>query len=157
MRRLGALAAVVTLLQVSSVGPAGAATKSDIVSTYGGIRCTWQGGDNSQTVCMRSDGKGYAGGIARSFVSVFTVATGRLAFFRDQSLRSPGYGPLTDKRIFHSESHRGITCAWSRLGGGEAICNRTDWYGYVLRVARELVSVANGRSPAVFIRNQPPQ
>lgn len=155
MRRLAALAALLILVEVSPVGSARTATKWDIVRTYAEIRCTWTGGDNSQTVCMRSDRKGYASGIARSFVSVFTVATGRLAFFRDQSLLSPGYGPLTDKRVFHSESHRGIKCAWSRLGGGEAICNRTDRHGYVLRVAREFVSVANGRSQSVFVRNQP--
>jgi hypothetical protein len=153
MRRLGALAALLIL-----VGPAGSArtaTNWDIVRTYAGIRCTWNGGDQSQTVCFRSDRKGYAGAVARTFVSVFTVAPERLVFYRNQPPRSRGYGPLTNKRVFHSESHNGISCAWSRLSGGVATCNRTDRRGYVLAVARELLSVANGRSQVVFVRNQP--
>ena len=155
MRRLGALAALLILVQVSPAGSARTATKWDIVRTYAGIRCTWTGGTDSQTVCSLSDRKGYAGAVARSYVSVFTVAPERVVFFRDQPLRSRGSGPLTDKRVFHSESHRGITCAWSRHGGGVAICNRSDRHGYVLTVARERVSVANERSQAVFVRNQP--
>ena len=155
MRRLGALAALLVLVPVSPAGSVPTTTQWDTVRTYAGIRCAWTGGNDGQTVCSRSDRKGYAGGIARSYVSVFTVATGRLVFFRDQPLRSRGSGPLTDKRVFHSESHRGITCAWSRHGGGVAICNRSDRHGYVLTVARERVSVANERSQAVFVRNQP--
>jgi hypothetical protein len=155
MRRLGALAAFLILVEVSPAGSARTATKWDIVRTYAGIQCTWKGGDQSQTVCFRSDRKGYAGAVARSFVSVFIVAPERLVFYRNQPLRSHGYRPLTNKRVFHSESHRGVRCAWSRLSGGVAICNRTDRHGYVLAVARELVSVANERSQAVFVRNQP--
>jgi hypothetical protein len=155
MRRLGALAALLISVQVSPAGSAPTATQWDIVRTYAGIRCTWTGGDDSQAVCSRSDRKGYAGAVARSYVSVFTVAPERVVFFRDQPLRSRGYGSLTYKGVFHSESHNGITCAWSRLSGGVAICSRTDRHGYVLAVARERVSVANGRSQAVFVRNQP--
>jgi hypothetical protein len=143
------------LVQVSPAGSAPTATQWDIVRTYAGIRCTWTGGYDGQAVCSRSDRKGYAGGVARSFVSVFTVAPERLVFFRDQPLRSRGYGPLTNKRVFHSESHNGISCAWSRRSGGVAICNRTDRRGYVLTVGRERVSVANERSQAVFVRYQP--
>ena len=155
MRRLGALAAFLILVQVSPAGSARTATKSDIVRTYAGIRCTWHAPDEGQVVCFRSDRKGYAGVVAPSFVSVFIVAPEHLVFYRNQPLRPHGYGPLTDKRVFHSESHRGLRCAWSRLSGGVAICNRTDRHGYVLTVAREHVSVANERSQAVFVRNQP--
>jgi hypothetical protein len=156
MRRLGALAAFLILVQVSPAGSARTATKWDIVRTYAGIRCTWhQAGDPGQVVCFRSDRKGYAGAVAPSFVSVFIVAPEHLVFYRNQPLRSHGYGPLTDKRVFHSESHRGLRCAWSRLSGGVAICYRTDHHGYVLAVARELVSVVSERSQAVFVRNQP--
>jgi hypothetical protein len=155
MRRLGALVALLLLVHVSPAGSAPTTTKWDTVRTYAGIRCTWQGGNGGQTVCSRSDRKGYAGAVARSYVSVFTVAPERVMFFRDQPLRSHGYGPLTNQRVFHSESHRGITCAWSRLSGGVAICSRTDRHGYVLAVGRERVSVANERSQTVFVRNQP--
>jgi len=155
MRRLLALATFLILVQVSPAGSARTATQWDIVRTYAGIQCTWNGANPSQTVCMRSDRKGYAGAIARSFVSVFTVAPERLVFYRNQPPRSHGYRPLTDKRVFHSEAYHGITCAWSRLSGGVAICNRTDLHGYVLAVARKRVSVANERPQAVFVRNQP--
>src|SRR5262245_20555707 len=132
MRRLGALAALLILVQVSPAGSAPTTAKWDIVRTYAGIRCTWAGGYDGQAVCSRSDRKGYAGAVARSYVSVFTVAPERVVFHRDQAFRSHGDGPLTAKRVFHSESHRGITCAWSRRSGGVAICTRTDRRGYVL-------------------------
>jgi hypothetical protein len=155
MRRLGALAAFVILVQVSPAGSARTAAKGDIVRTYAGIRCTWhQAGDPGQVVCFRSDRKGYAGAVAPGFVSVFIVAPEHLLFYRNQ-FRSHAYGPLTDKGVFHSESHRGLRCAWSRVSGGVAICDRTDRHGYVLTVARKLVLVANERSQAVFVRNQP--
>jgi len=154
MRRLGALAALLILVQVSPAGSAPNATKWDIVRTYAGIRCTWKGGDQSQTVCSRSDRKGYAGAVARSFVSVFTVApehwcsTAITRFALTDTARSRTSACSIRSRIT-------AFCGWSPLDGGAAICNRTDRHGYVLAVARELVSVTNERSQAVFVRNQP--
>jgi len=132
-----------------------AATKHDIVRTYAGIQCTWQGGYDPQMSCFRSDRKGYAGAVARSYVSVYAVQTDRLLFHRDQPVRSPGAGTFNDKRVFQRESHGGITCAWTRTGGGAAICNRADRHGYVVVVSRTGVSVANERSQAVYVKNQP--
>jgi hypothetical protein len=71
MRRLGALAAFLIVVQVSPAGSARTATKSDIVRTYAGIQCTWHAPDEGQVVCSRSDRKGYAGALGPSFVSVF--------------------------------------------------------------------------------------
>ena len=149
------LVALVALLLMVQAALGHAATNHDIVRTYAGIQCTFQGGSDPQTFCFRSDRKGYAGAVARSYVSVFAVRTGRLLFHRDQPVRSPGYGPFNDTRVFHRESHGGITCAWTRSGGGAAICNRADRRGYVVVVARTRVSVANERSQAVYVKNQP--
>ena len=149
------LVAPVALLLMVQAALGHAATKHDIVRTYAGIQCTWQASDDPQMSCFLSDRKGYAGAVARSFVSVFSVRTGRLLFYRNQPLRSPGSGPFNDKRVFHRESHRGITCAWTRIGGGAAICNRADRHGYVVAVSRTRVSVANERSQAVYVKNQP--
>ena len=67
MRRLGALAAFLIVVQVSPAGSARTATKSDIVRTYAGIQCTWHAPDEGQVVCSRSDRKGYAGALGPSF------------------------------------------------------------------------------------------
>jgi hypothetical protein len=52
-------------------------------------------------------------------------------FIRNQPEHSSGFGPLNDKRVFHSETNRGTVCYWSRVTGGTALCHRADRHGYV--------------------------
>jgi len=149
------IVALVALLIMVAAALGHAATKHEIVRTYAGIQCTWQGGYDPQMSCVRSDRKGYAGAVAGSYVSVFSVRAGHLLFHRDQPVRSQGSGAFNDKRVFHRESHGGLTCAWTRTGGGAAICHRADRHGYVVVVSRTRVLVANERSQAVYGKNQP--
>jgi hypothetical protein len=74
-------------------------------------------------------------------------------FVRNQPDHSPGIGPLNDKRIFHSETHRGIVCYWTSTGGGIALCNRADRHGYVAGVSKSAAIVLNEHSKIVFVRS----
>jgi hypothetical protein len=74
-------------------------------------------------------------------------------FVRNQPDHSPGFGRLNDKRIFHSETHRGIVCSWSRTGGGTVLCNRADRHGYVAGVSKSATIVLNEHGKIVFLRN----
>ena len=160
LRRLISLAFLVTLavLTGTAYGASSAvsASRANIVRTLAGIQCTWPTNvAEGAVVCWRADRRGYAGGVAKRFVMVRTAATGRVLFIRNQPQNSPGFGPLNDKRVFHTETHNGIECDWSRVGGGSAVCNRADHHGYVVGVTHGLVLVLNEHSQIVYQKNQP--
>ncbi|MGZ3481767.1 MAG: hypothetical protein ACXU81_15535, partial [Myxococcaceae bacterium] len=97
---------------------------SQTARTYAGITCKWLGiTPDSGAICQLATRTGFAVSVARRFVIVGSLKTGKRVFVRKQPDHSPGFGPLTDKRIFHSETHRGIVCYWSRTGGGTALCS----------------------------------
>jgi hypothetical protein len=127
---------------------------SQTARTYAGITCKWQGiTPDGAAVCQLATGTGFAVAVARRFVSVGSLKTGKRVFVRKQPDQSPGFGPLNDKRVFHSETHRGIVCYWSRTGGGTALCSRADRHGYVAGVSGSGAIVLNEHSKIVFRRN----
>jgi hypothetical protein len=124
--------------------------------TFAGITCVWPSSTTTTdgaVVCQRSTGAGFAGVVSLRIVLVKT-SQGHVVFFKNQPTHSPGFGPLRDKRIFHSETHRGIICYWTRIGGGAALCNRADRHGYLISVGLHLVTVLNEASKIVFLKNQ---
>jgi hypothetical protein len=136
----------------------GAATAGRSLSrTYSGITCTWPSVAVGEAVtCRRANATGLAVIVTRRFVMVSRYRSGKVIFIRNQPDNSSlGFGPLNDKRVFHSETHRGIVCYWSRVAGGTALCNREDRHGYVAGVSRLQALVRNEKSKIVFLRNQP--
>ena len=120
--------------------------------TYAGITCGWP--SDGVAFCELATGRGFGVAVGRRFVVVFNHGRpGKRVFVGNQPDHSPGIGPLNDKRIFHSETHRGIVCYWSRTGGGTAFCNRADRHGYVAGVSRSAAIVLNERRKIVFLRN----
>jgi hypothetical protein len=127
---------------------------SETAHTYAGITCKWPSTTpDGVAICQLATGTGFAVAVARRFVIVGSLKTGKRVFVRNQPDHSPGFGPLNDKRIFHSETHRGIVCYWSRKGGGTALCNRADRHGYVAGVSKSAAIVLNEHSKIVFLRN----
>jgi hypothetical protein len=122
-------------------------------ATYAGITCNWPRLGPSGAVCQLATRTGFAVAVARRFVNVRSMKIGKEVFVRNQPDHSPGFGPLNDKRIFHSETHRGIACHWSRTGGGTALCNRADRHGYMAGVSKSAAIVLNEHSKIVFRRN----
>jgi hypothetical protein len=134
--------------------PLDAFPASQTARTYAGINCTWLGTTlDGGAICQLATGTGFAVAVARRFVGVQSQKTGKRVFVRNQPDQSPGFGPPSDKRIFHSETHRGIGCYWSRTGGGTALCSRADRHGYVAGVSRSAAIVLNEHSKIVFLRN----
>jgi hypothetical protein len=121
--------------------------------TYAGITCIWPRAGPGAAVCHLATETGFAVGVARRFVAVRSLKTGKEVFVRNQPDYSPGFGPLNDRRTFHSETHRGIVCHWSRTRGGIALCNRADRHGYVAGVSKSAAIVLNEHSKIVFLRN----
>ncbi len=123
--------------------------------TYAGIACNWpRTTPDAVAVCQLATGRGFAVVVGRRSVTVFKPGvTATRLFVRNQPGHSPGFGPLNDKRIFHSETHRGIACNWSRTGGGIALCHRADRHGYVAAVSKSGAIVLNEHSKIVFQRN----
>jgi hypothetical protein len=120
--------------------------------TYAGITCVWP--SDGVAFCELATGRGFGVAVARRFVVVFSHGRpGKRVFVRNQPDHSPGIGPLNDKRVFHSETHRGVVCYWSRTGGGIALCNRADRHGYVAGVSKSAAIVLNENSKIVFQRN----
>jgi hypothetical protein len=128
---------------------------SETAHTYAGITCRWPPitTPDDVAICQLATETGFAVAVARRFVIVLSWKTGKRVFVRNQSDQSPGFGPLNDKRIFHSEAHRGIVCYWSRAGGGTALCSRADRHGYLAGVSRSAAIVLNEHSKIVFLRN----
>ena len=154
----GSLAAAAGVIAVFlAATAAAAATSADIVRTYAGITCTWPGSktlSEGGALCWRADGAGVVGSVTQSFVMVRT-RSGRTLFFRNQPL-SNAFGQIDDSRVFHSESHRGIICKWSHIGGGGTLCARADNRGLVVGVARLLVAVTDERNRKIlYLKNQP--
>jgi hypothetical protein len=134
--------------------PLDAFPASKTAHTYAGITCRWPiTTPDDVAICQLATETGFAVAVARRFVIVLSSKTGKRVFVRKQSDQSPRFGPLNDKRIFHSETHRGIVCYWSRTGGGTALCSRADRHGYVAGVSRSAAIVLNEHSKIVFQRN----
>lgn len=147
------LALLVLVVLVSSGAVAAA---SDTVRTFAGITCTWPDTTSEGTViCRRADARGLAVVVTKHFVAVRTWRTAKVLFLRNQPDNSPGFAPARDKRIFHSETHRGIVCQWARTAGGTAFCNRADRHGYAAGVSHFQALVISENSKIVFLRNQP--
>src|SRR5262245_559903 len=123
--------------------------------TYAGITCNWpRTTPDGVAVCQLATEKGLGVAVGRRSVIVFRPGiTAKRMFVRNQPGHSPGFGALNDKLIFHSETHRGIACYWSRTGGGIALCNRADRHGYVAEVSKSGAIVLNENSKIVFQRN----
>jgi hypothetical protein len=128
---------------------------SQIAHTDAGITCSWPrtylaGG----AVCRLATERGLGVAVGSRIVVVFRpgISTLRL-FVRNQPDHSGAFAPLNDKRIFHSETHHGIVCSWSRTAGGIVLCNRVDRHGYVAGVSKSAAIVLNEHSKIVFLRN----
>jgi hypothetical protein len=102
---------------------------------------------------MRADGRGYE--VVDSYYGVLVLSGDRVLFKRKQPTSSPGFAQVDDPRIFHRETHDGMTCYWTRLAGGGAGCNRADLHGYVVFVSKQIVAVSNEASKIVYITKQP--
>src|SRR5215468_1064116 len=127
---------------------------SETAHTDAGITCRWLSATpDGVAICQRATGTGFAVGVARRIVVVQSWKTGKRVFVRNQPDHSPGFGPLNNKRIVHSETHRGIVCYWSRTGGGTALCNRVDGHGYIAGVSKSSAIVLNEHGKIVFLRN----
>jgi hypothetical protein len=145
--------AALTMVVACALTATASAGTSHVVRTYAGITCTWPK-ETDGVVCQRAKGRGFAFAISQHMVLVRT-ARGRIEFFESQPMRSPGFGSLDDPTIFHRETHRGMTCYWSRLYGGGAGCTPANLDGYAAFVGHNLVLVLNEVSTTVFRRNQP--
>lgn len=123
--------------------------------TYAGITCDWpRTTPDGVAFCQLATFRGLGVAVGRRSVTVLSHGR-RLQrlFVRDQPDHSPGFGPPKDKRIVHSETHRGIVCYWSRTGGGTALCYRADRHGYVAGVSKSAAIVLNEHGKIVFLRN----
>jgi hypothetical protein len=126
-----------------------------IAHTDAGITCNWpREAPDRVAVCQLATERGLGVAVgSRIVVVVRPGMTLKRLFVRNQPDHSPGFGPVRDKRIFHSETHRGIVCNWSRTGGGTALCNRVDRHGYVAGVSKSAAIVLNEHGKIVFRRN----
>ncbi len=151
--------AVLLALLVAGVGWASSASadpEGDTTRTYAGITCVWPASTSEGfAYCGRADGVGFLIAVGHQFVFVKRIQSTKFVFFRNQPTHSAGFAPFHDKRVFHSETHRGIVCVWSRVGGGTAFCNRADNHGFLGGVSHYQAMVINEASKIVFIRNQP--
>ena len=126
---------------------------SELAHTYAGITCRWpRATAEGAAICELETEKGYVVAVDRRFVTVLSWKAGKRVFVRRQPDNSPGFGQLNDKRIVHSETHRGIVCYWSRTGGGTALCSRADRHGYVAGVSKSAAIVLNEHRKIVFLR-----
>ena len=124
--------------------------------TYAGITCMWpRTTPSGVAICQLASGSGLAVGVAKRIVIVQSLKTGKRVFVRNQPDHSSGFGQLNDKRTFHSETHRGIVCYWSRTGGGTALCSRADRHGYIAGVSRSAAIVLDEHSKILFLRKHP--
>jgi hypothetical protein len=127
---------------------------SETAHTSAGITCKWpRTTPDGVAICQLATANGLAVAVARRSVIVGSLKTGKRVFVRNQPDHSPGIGSLDDKRIFHSETHRGIVCHWSRTGGGTALCNRADKHGYVAGVSKSAAIVLNEHGKLVYQRS----
>jgi hypothetical protein len=152
--RAAAIIGAASVLLVASVADASAPS---IVRTYAGITCEWPTTHEGSVICHRVTGAGFAGVVAERFVMVKNPR-GRVAFFRNQPTHSPGFGPFDDPRVFHKETHRGVICYWTRIGGGASGCNvggPSGGHGYIVFTGHTLISVSNEASKVVYLKNQP--
>ena len=122
--------------------------------TYAGITCNWpRATPDGVAVCQLATFTGLGVAVGRHSVTV--ISRGRRLkrlFARDQPDHSPGVGPRNDGRTFHSETHRGIVCNWSRTGGGTALCSRADRHGYIAGLSRSAAIVLDEHGKIVFQR-----
>jgi hypothetical protein len=129
-----------------------------VVRSYAGINCAWPGtaaASEGQVLCARSDAGGYAVAVTHHFVAVHSQQ-GKFVYFRNRRTDSSGFDlRLYDVRTFHRETHRGITCYWTRTDGGGAGCYRADHRGSAAIVTKRSVVVLNEKGKVVFRRNQP--
>ena len=126
-----------------------------LIHTDAGVTCTWPRSTPSGVAfCQLATERGLATAVSGRAVLVLRPGTtAKRLFFRTQPGDSPGFGESNDKRTFHSETHRGIACSWSRTGGGTALCNRADRHGYVAGVSKSRAIVLNEDGEIVFQRN----
>jgi hypothetical protein len=134
--------------------PLDAFPAGQLTHTYGGITCLWpRATPDGVAICQLATGTGIGVAVAGRSVVVFTQGRpGKRLFVRNQSVHSPAMAPLNDKRIVHSETHRGIVCYWSKTRGAIAVCNRADRHGYLAGVSKSTAVVLNDQGEIVFQR-----
>jgi hypothetical protein len=138
----------------SSTASTGSGALRDVTRTFAGVTCSWPSGTaEGAALCHRVRGGGLAG--IESFEFVGVTRRHKYVFYKNQPRRTGEFGPIVDRRISHSETHRGIVCFWTKTSGGGAFCNRADNRGYVVGVGTEVVLVIDQASRVVFLRNQP--
>jgi hypothetical protein len=99
----------------------------DVTRTFEGITCTWPANlSEGAAICRLANGDGLATVLAKRLVMVRNFRSRKVVFTRNQPEHSSAYGRSSDKRVTHQETHQGITCYWSGVGGGAAFCNRAD-------------------------------
>jgi hypothetical protein len=106
-------------------------------------------------MCRLASGDGLATVLAKRFVMVRNLNSRKVVFTRNQPEHSSAYGRSEDKRVTHHETHQGIVCYWSKVGGGAAFCNRADNRGYSAGLSPVAALVLSDKSKIVFLRNQP--
>jgi hypothetical protein len=148
-----AAAVIVACAVVSS-----AVADRDIRSTHGRILCVWTSSPNgeAQADCVRPDGVGYIVVVTPTYVWVAKPDDpGYDVFLRRQPKHSHGFKVTKDRNVFHTETHRGITCRWEHVYGGSVECNRADNHGYAVVATQSFVSVVNEANQIVWMQQQP--
>ena len=70
--------------------------------------------------------------------------------------RPPGTpGPTGPPRGGYTETHYGLTCTWSRGGGGSVSCAKADGTGLAVLVSRKLARVSGPDGTVLFSNAQP--
>ena len=124
--------------------------------TYSGITCTWLANlSEGGAVCHLPTGNGLSTAVAKRVVIVRNHRTGKIVFTRNQPEHSAGTETPNDKRIYHRETHQGIACYWSKVGGGAAFCYRADNHGYSAGLSPVAALVISEDQKVVFLRNHP--
>jgi hypothetical protein len=128
----------------------------DVTRTFEGITCTWPANlSEGAAICRLANGAGLATVLAKRLVMVRNFRSRKVVFTRNQPEHSSAYGRSSDKRVTHQETHQGITCYWSGVGGGAAFCNRADERGYSAGLSPVAALVLSDKSKVIFLRNQP--
>jgi hypothetical protein len=55
----------------------------------------------------------------------------------------------------YAETHYGLTCTWSKTGGGSVSCGKTDGTGLVVAVSKKLAQVTGEDGSVLFSGPQP--
>lgn len=146
---------LVAALFLVAASSAGAGTSGFTYKvTHDHVTCAWRTELGGSSLCIKADGTGLITVVSQPVVIV-ELATGKIRFLRNQPEHSSGFGQLNDKRVTFTHTQNNVTCAWTAVAGGAALCNQASRHGYVAGVTQKYVMVISETNKVVYTANQP--